>query len=122
MLGAAAPGETRARAGVRLPRRSRVPNREAIRGTDRRLNSDWGIASAACELVAPTTTHTIFVGPNSFGRGGLFGHVFWRDDLGQRLDEGGNGIDPVRRYVRVDHDHERGVLLRQVIGPGVVAG
>ena len=40
MLGGAAPGATPARAGARLPRRSRVPSRETIRGTDHRLISD----------------------------------------------------------------------------------
>ena len=40
MPGGAAPGATHAKAGVRLPRRSRVPDRETIRGADHRLNSD----------------------------------------------------------------------------------
>ena len=111
MLGGAAQGATHARAGVTLPRRSRGPNRETIRGMGHGSNSDRGAASTACELVAPTTPNTI-----------LFRHVFRRDDLGQRLEEGGHGVNPVCRYVRVDHDHERGVLLGQIVGPGVVAG
>ena len=42
MLGDAAQGATRAKAGVRLLRRSRVPGRETIGGRGHGLNSDQG--------------------------------------------------------------------------------
>jgi len=42
MLGGAALGATHARAGVTLPRRSRGPNRETIRGMGHGSNSDQG--------------------------------------------------------------------------------